>query len=515
MRFAYFALALSLESVGAQSESAQSQFAAALAARASSSTLAQQQTTGSALRKQEFPTYPIVDSLFHLSAGDQLRLRWWGIGSGDQDLVVDTRGDLVLPDMGRVHATSHSFKVVRDSVEAMLHRRTKVSLIDLQIVKIMMAQVRISGLVPSPGLFEVPPGARLSQVIAQAGLDIDVLMRRMQGGDAIWQPSQDRAPSLRRVLVIRGGVDSSWYDLVQALRSGDPSQDPPLFYGDRIVLVPRGPIAQITGGVDFPGGVEFVPGEPLNRFLFAAGEDSSLTPEVEGCSGQASVLKMDSSVSLVRFPVKPMPNRPQIAWVLGKVQRQGAYSLKLGTTAQDLVAQAGGVPGGTDSGVVVAIKRGWAWLGAGRERGLAEATQYPEVRFAMLAYFSQMRGTYVDPQTPLQAGDTVFVHPAEQVVWVGGEVKKPGFVPWKKGAGIDDYVAAAGGYADRAWSTRTRVFDLQSGLSLEAKSAAIRPGAAVIVPESRYIPPDQWLGIAASVASLALTMVILYVTVVK
>src|ERR1035437_301846 len=99
--------------------------------------------------------------------------------------------------------------------------------------------------------------------------------------------------------------------------------------------------------------------------------------------------------------------------------------------------------------------------------------------------------------------------------WVGVEVRKPGFVPWKKGANIDDYVKAAGGYADRSWASRTRVFDLQSGLSLEAKSATIRPGAAVIVPEARYISPDQWLGIAASVASLALTMVILYVTVIK
>jgi len=509
-RTVLLSLALSLGSASAQ----QSELAAALAAGASPSAFSQQ-TSGSLLRKQEFPAYPIVDSLFHLSTGDQLRLRWWGIGSGDQDLVVDTRGDLILPDMGRVHATGKSFRSVRDTVEAMLRKRTKVTLIDLQIVKIMIAQIRISGLAPSPGLFEVPPGARLSQVLAQAGLDIDVLMHRMQGGDAIWQPSMERVPSLRHILLIRGGVDSSWYDLVQALRSGDPSQDPPLFYGDRIVLVPRGPIAQITGGVDFPGGVEFLPGEPLKKFLFAAGEDSNLVPEVEGHSESPSSILMDPTITLVRFPVKPMPDRPRIAWVLGKVQRQGAYHLTPGTTAQDLVAMAGGIPGGADSGVVVAIKRGWAWLGAGRERGLAEATQYPEVRFAMLAYFSQMRGTYVDPQTPLQAGDTVFVHPAEQVVWVGGEVKKPGFVPWKKGTGIDEYVAAAGGYADRAWASRTRVFDLQSGLSLEARSAAIRPGAAVIVPESRYIPPDQWLGIAVSVASLALTTVILYITVVK
>ena len=505
MRTALLSLALLLGSASAQSD-----LAAAIAAGG-----VPQQTSGSLLRKQDYPAYPIVDSMFHLSTGDQLRLRWWGIGTGDQDLVVDTRGDLILPDMGRIHTTGISFRAVRDSVEAMLHRRTKVSLIDLQITKIVMAQVRISGLVPTPGLFEVAPGTRLSAVLPLAGLDLGTLLRRMQGGDAIWQPSQDRIPSLRRVLVIRSNKDSAWYDLVQALRSGDPTQDPSLFFGDRVVLIPRGPMVQITGGTNFPGGVEFIPGETLGQFLLAAGEDTTLALEVDGRTGPSAGIRMDSSLTLVRFPSKALPPHPSIAWILGKVRSPGAYPLKPRNTAQDMVSLAGGIPGGDDSGVVVAIKRGWAWLGAGRERGLAEATQYPEVRFAMLAYFSQMRGTYVDPQTPLQAGDTVFVYPAEQVVWVGGEVRKPGFVPWKKGANIDDYVKAAGGYADRSWASRTRVFDLQSGLSLEAKSATIRPGAAVIVPEARYISPDQWLGIAASVASLALTMVILYVTVIK
>jgi protein involved in polysaccharide export with SLBB domain len=510
-RFALFSILLLLGTAAAQ----QAQLAAALASGGPTGGLVPQEASGSFLRKQDFPSYPIADSLFHLSSGDQLRLRWWGTGSGDLDLVVDTRGDLVLPEMGTIRATGATLRTVRDSVEAMLHRRTKVSLVDLQLVKIVQAQVWISGRLPSPGPVEISPGTPLSEVLQQGDVDVNKLLQRMQMGDAVWQPSEGLQPSLRRILVIRGGKDSSWFDLIRAMRSGDATQDPPLFNGDHVVLCPSGPVVQISGAVDFPGGMELVYGETLEHFLSAAGESSNVVPEVDGRPPPSLDAKLDSGVSLVRYPGRPLPQRPSIAWILGKVQNQGAYFLKPGMTAQDLVALAGGIPGGADSGVVVAIKRGWAWLGAGRDRGLAEATQYPEVRFAMLAYFSEMRGTYVDPQTPLQAGDTVFVHPAEQVVWVGGEVKKPGFVPWKKGATIDEYVRTAGGYASRAWESRTRVFDLQSGLSLDAKSAEIRPGAAVIVPEARYIPPDQWLGIAASVASLALTMVILYVTVIK
>ena len=176
-------------------------------------------------RKQDFPNYPIVDSLFHLSTGDQLRLRWWGIGSGDLDLVVDTRGDVVIPDIGRVPATHTTFNHVRDSVEALLRHRTKVSLIDLQIVKVVQAQIRVSGLTPNPGIFDMPPGTRLSSVATQSGLDVFALLSKMQGGDPVWALQQEHIPSLRRVLVVRGDRDSTWYDLVSAMRAGDASQE--------------------------------------------------------------------------------------------------------------------------------------------------------------------------------------------------------------------------------------------------------------------------------------------------
>jgi protein involved in polysaccharide export with SLBB domain len=461
-------------------------------------------------RKVDFPNFPIVDSTFRLSCGDQLRLRWWGLGSNDQDLVVDTRGDLVIPDMGRVKATNSYFRAVRDSVEAMIRRRTKVSLFDLQIVRVVNAQVRISGFVPTPGLFDLSPGTRLSVALSQAGLDLPSLLQRMQGGDPVWNTSQERLPSLRRVLLIRGDQDSVWCDLVAALRAGDVRSDPPLFFGDRVQLFARGPLSQITGGANFPGGMEVVPGETLHQFLHASGEDTLLPIQVDGQTNANP--KMDSVSMLIRFPAKVIRDRPPIAWVVGKVYNPGAFPLHSGTTAKDLVQMAGGVMGGDDSGVVVAVKRGWAWLGAGRQRGLADATQYPEVRVAMLAYFEQMRGTYTDISTPLQAGDTVFVHPAEQVVWVGGQVNKPGFVPWKRNAKVEDYVLTAGGWSERAWKSRTRIFDLQSGLSLQSGSE-VRPGAAIIVPESRYISFDQWVGIVVSVASLALTAATFYATV--
>ncbi|HOX52522.1 MAG TPA: SLBB domain-containing protein [Fibrobacteria bacterium] len=467
-------------------------------------------------RRSDLPSFSVVDSTFHLSSGDQFRLRWWGTGTGDIDLAVDTRGDLVIPDLGRIHARGRTLRTVRDSVERLIRSTKKATLIDLQIVKAVSPQVRISGLVTDPGLYEVPAGSRLSQVLPLSGVVPSVAISIMASGDPIWSPSLPPFPSLRKVLIVRGEGDSSWYDLVQALRTGDPSQDPSLSFGDRIVIFPRGPIVNISGGANHPGGIEYVPGESVKKLLAVAGENPFPAPYLEGGSGPDLNQPMTSEIKLIRFPPKAAEPTSQIVWILGRVPNPGAYSITAGMTANDLVQKAGGIFGGQDSGVAVAIKRGWNYLGAGRQRSYAEATQYPEVKLAMLSYLVQANGTYSDPKTPLQPGDSVLVHPAEQVVWVGGKVSKQGFVPWKKGLQIQDYIQIAGGYSDRAWESRTRLFDLHSGLASEIEDKSIvRPGSAIIVPERRYIPPEQWVNIAVSVLSLGLTATTLYLTVSK
>jgi hypothetical protein len=88
MRYAILSLALSLGAASAQ----QADLVAALAGGATPASFTQQQTSGSLLRKQDFPAYPIVDSLFHLSTGDQLRLRWWGIGTGTRTWSLTPAG---------------------------------------------------------------------------------------------------------------------------------------------------------------------------------------------------------------------------------------------------------------------------------------------------------------------------------------------------------------------------------------------------------------------------------------
>lgn len=468
--------------------------------------------------KVDYPTFSVPDSLFRLSSGDQLRLRWWGIGSGDLDLVVDTRGDLVIPDMGRIHTRNRVFREVRDSIEAMLKRRVKTNLVDVQITKVSKAMVRISGLIRQPGVYKCDPGTRVSELLSKAGLDpavaIDSLTSDMPG---LYYP-KDPNPSIRKILVVRG-KDSTWVDMVRALRAGDASQDPPLFDGDAVRIFPRQALVSISTGV-FRGYVEAVPGETVGSALEAVGA-SDISQPVEIMDRFGALRKvlpestlLDTNTALIRASSKVSVSSPAVVWIGGQVIDPGAYPFAQGMKASDLVKMAGGIVGGADSGVVVSTKKGWNWLAAAREPALPESYQIPELKVAMIDYVNHMRGNYSDPEAALQVGDTVTVFKAEQVVWVGGKVNRPGFVTWKKGADVDYYVAAAGGFAPRAWQARTQVFDWPT-VQAVGLDQPIRPSAGIVVPEERFISPDQWFSIAATTASLAIALVGLMIQVSK
>lgn len=474
---------------------------------------------GARSEKPEGPALAIEDSLFFLSPGDQLKLRWWGIGTGSEDLIVNTRWELVIPDRGVIKAKGIPFSKVRDSIEALLRSQIKIKMIDLQIVDIVPAQVQVTGLVPNPGSFEVAAGSRLSAVIQLAGLNLKEVLRSQASSAPPRPGDRYRLPSVRRILLVRGGGDSVWCDLAKAWNAGSITDDPRLFSGDRIRIFEQGPLVGVSGNAPFAGFLEYVPGESVGSFLQISGlKDVPSKVEILGKDGvRRQALaggSLDSQSALVELPIKQYERPASLLWIAGYVHRPGGYVYKPGMTAKDLVREAGGSLGADDSTMIVGVKRGWNWLQAGRRPGLEATTQYLEVKQAMSSYLQQMRGNYSDPTTPLQPGDSVVVHQAEQVVWVGGNVNKPGFVTWQQGYNADDYVQLAGGYGDRAWLDRTRVYDLYSD-QVVPLGQPIRQGAAVVVPEKRYLYFDQWVALGATVISAVVSVMYFYVSVSK
>jgi len=470
--------------------------------------------------KPEGPALAIDDTLFFLSPGDRLKLQWWGVGSGSEELIVNTRWEVVVPDRGVVNVKGIPFSKVRDSLEAMIRSQLRVKLIDLQVVEIVPAQVQVTGLVPNPGAFEVPAGTRLSTVLQQAGVNFKEILRSQASGSPPRPGDRYRLPSARRILLVRGGGrDSVWCDLAKAWNAGSLQDDPRLFTGDQIQVFQQGPLVALSGNVPFGGYLEWLPGETVGSFLRISGVQEPVSSLVgQDYDGTERVLRstdvLDSNLVLVGLPVLKYRPTPAIVWIAGCVNKPGGYPLKGSMTSRDLLRMAGGSLFSDDSTILVGVKRGWTWLQAGKRPGLEMTTQYPEVKIALSSYLQQMRGNYTDPDVRLQAGDSVIIHQAEQVVWVGGLVNRPGFVTWKPGMSADDYVEAAGGYAARAWASRVRIYDLYSD-QIVPLGQPIRQGSAILVPEERYISWDQWVVIVASIITSAVSAGGFYLQVTK
>jgi len=469
--------------------------------------------------KSESPTVPVEDSLFYPSPGNRFRLRWWGVGSGEENLVVNTRWEVVLPDRGIVSVRSRTFKQVRASIDSLFRSQIRIKMLDLQLLDIGKAQVQVTGLVPNPGVIEIAAGERLTTVLGLAGMPVRDLLRSQAGTPPARPGDRFQMPSIRHIQLLRSsGKDTVWCDLARAYNAGEVEQDPRVFSGDVIRVFAQGPVVAVSGDAPYSGFIEMVPGESVRAFVEATGLIGmpAAISVMDNSGGRKSVHGgdlLDTTTAVLELPSKHHRRPADLVWIAGYVQKPGGYIYRPGMTAKQLLAAAGGsLSADEDSSVLVGVKRGWSWIQAGRRQGLELTTQYPEVKQAMVGYQNQMHGNYSEPDAPLQAGDSVLVHQAEKVVWVGGKVNRPGFVPWKKGGSYEDYIAAAGGLADRAWEAHSQVYDQYTD-QIVPLDQVIRPGSAILVPEKKYLYFDQWVSLGATVISAMVSIVVLYVTV--
>lgn len=461
------------------------------------------------------PTIAVEDSVFVLSPGDKLRLQWWGTGSGDVTMVVDTKRSLLVPEIGEIDVRNLSFRDVRDTLQSLIQKRFHPRLISLRLLEIQSATIWLTGVMQNPGPQQIAPGTRLSKALLLGGVAPSELLQTSMNSPAPRSEDGILMPSMRHILVIRNNRDTLIADLARAFRAGIASLDPPLYSGDRIILVPETRHCGMNSGLTHAGMVECRGGDSVRAILQAAGiqflPDSVRITNVRGEERVATVDQViDSEVVLLSLNRRIDSERRKVVFIGGRVFQPGAYFFRQGMTIRELVQVSGGVIGGDDSGIIVGIRRGGASVLPGRRQGLETLPAVAEVAKAYQAYLGTWRGLYSHDDLPLEPEDSVVVKSAQRVVWVGGRVARPGFVPWKKGGNWKHYISEAGGLTSDAWESRTQLINPiteQPG----SPEGEILPGSALLVPEERYIPPEQWIAISISVVSLISSLVTIFI----
>jgi polysaccharide export outer membrane protein len=185
--------------------------------------------------------------------------------------------------------------------------------------------------------------------------------------------------------------------------------------------------------------------------------------------------------------------------VVGEAVRPGAYAISpAGERATDLIARFGGFTRYADLGGVAVYRAGLVptrdsayvtTLRAGGVDAAAEDAQFLRTRSQAQGTLSiRFRKLVVDRDRSadfdLRDGDVVSIPIRTGSVAIYGAVKRPGAVPYRPGADLQDYIRDAGGYGKRADRGKIRVTKAASGQPVRAQDvASVEEGDLVWVPE--------------------------------
>lgn len=299
----------------------------------------------------------------------------------------------------------------------------------------------------------------------------------------------------------------------------------------QVFISKRQLIINIQGYVKQPGEYTLTDGDSVQLALYAAGglrsgaqldrlqlrrsnKMTSFNYKAFLDSGDQSILPTLQSLDTLFIPASPMVGNIEQEFdpaklsqagdaadgkkaikVFGEVNAPGTFSYKSGTNLVDVLMRAGGVT-----------------RYAGVEQIRVISKNQPAL-FNLKLYLDSGDDSLLPP---LEVGSTVFVPKQEEeiksgsnMVYVMGEVAKPGAFEGKKGATFMDILANAGGPTRFAESRQIRVikangavinFDL-SGYTEGTnymRPPAIAAGDAIFVPEKTDMNEKSWLKIAPS-----------------
>lgn len=400
--------------------------------------------------------------------------------------------------------------------------------------------VSVTGYIKIPGVYRLTPSHRVSDAISFASIDPNALKVNEQALNTkteVTKTKQVAADSLkavaiamRSVILIRDGKEQS-YDLQAFMRKGDLAQNPALKDGDVILLNPVYETISILGAVSYPDEYEFLPGDKLSDLIslakgFRSDADLSrvmiyryrnnmkdfdqLNFDLRAYRENPAILDIPlNAYDRISIPTSSQFRQGRKVKVSGYVSSPGEYLINENSTLYDLLELCGGPSANADLSNAIILNKALYEQDDPEFDRLSELTlsQMTPLEYNyMRSKVRQLKGKYSlainetweskgEKHNPvLKDGDHLFVPERMNVVWVSGQVRNPGLIPFVEGKDYRYYVEAAGGYTNNRRFGGSRIIRASSGNWVKpTKNLAIRSGDVVFIPEST--DRDIWLDV--------------------
>lgn len=429
-----------------------------------------------------------------------------------------------------------------------------------QISTAPQISVSITGYVKNPGTYYMHPSDRLSNLMEKAMQDTKAIIsperelpvepdlhQLLNPIPSLRQPeiksqNYDKYQSLRQIILKRGQSEEI-YDLLRFYRLGELTENPMLKDGDIFHVGIVENYISIDGAVALPGEIEYCEEDTLEELLRLA---QGTLPEANLSSIMIMRYDEDNSATQIRINLNAQPRlyfsplqpRDRITipfdaryrskktvTLSGEFMSTGDFQVDENATLWDIIQQAGGITENADLANAVLLNKDYnaepnAEFERLKQHSMHELTplEYSYMRTIM----RQIKGRYSvdfaklfasegkEGNRKLNNHDHIYIPEKLDVVWVSGQVRKPGLVAYKPGQNWKYYIEQAGGYSSsNALYRGVRILRSNGGNWVKpANKQVLMPGDIVFVPDK--IDRQFWTDVKdiVTVTASAITILI-------
>lgn len=477
---------------------------------------------------------------------DIFSLGIWGVVNTPLPLAVSPEGSLIIPSVGEIAVSGLTLTEAKSRVITAVKKRFISADITLTLVSPRRFIVTVTGV--GQGTYPTSAIMRASSLIAFIFSDSLSLMK---SGTT---PGERFNFSFRNIKLKRKNGEIQRIDLYKYYATQDEKFNPFLREGDVISLQKyewEGKFLAVQGAVQFPGVFEFIEGDNLETAIelvrgvtSVANMDSIVISrmDITATKMEKLIVSYDKDKKMLleandRVYVNAFAEqrRDFRVLVLGEVVRPGSYPITLNTTKlSEIINEAGGLlPNSYLPNSEIYRKLDTFFIQTKNRdtlenvytRRLNDIVSNKEEKESFdqdLLYkigrvnvdFEKLSEGDNSQDIVLKHGDIVYIADNKKLVYVYGQVNRPGFVPYKEGADAQYYVDAAGGFGERADEEEVRVIKFKTREWLEPDEATIQSSDFVYVP--RVIKRDfaydidlisKVAGVIVSVITLTLLVI--------
>ncbi|MDX2128515.1 MAG: SLBB domain-containing protein [Chloroherpetonaceae bacterium] len=517
-----------------------------------------------------FPSFPlegVIDpSKYLLGSGDIFEISVASVTPVIFRVSVNVEGKINIPNVGSFEAAGRYLSEIKPEIILKLKRLYKDEAINVSLSNPRSFIIAISGAVKTPGKYVVSSLDRLDKVILQSNisppeptqlapniqsdrLNSDKLSVRLYPN-----ASPLIQPSLRHISIRRKNGSVFKADLLRFYLTGDRSTNPNLQEGD-VVTVQNAAAGEVDkigiyGAVQIPLICEYHPSDSLlTLFSFAQGGTQNadleqvqlvrenngtfeskiinLTRVIEGKEPNFPLLPNDR----IQVPEKKHKKLGNIT-IKGEVKYPGYFSIHEGeTTLKQVITLAGGF---TENALLNGAKifrkpkpedpnarEPISVTDPGFERARivrgsnlsSEEAQTFDLDFAarrnfVSANFNEIFSKESNKDIELLDGDVVIIPKDDQTVYIVGQVQRPGFIKYRSGWKVEDYILAAGGETSES-SGDVKIMKAGSDEWKNPGETIIESGDWIIAPKRVRKTFSQVLSEYSPILSLFATVVTL------